>query len=188
MPEEQKNPPKKTSGSNVVVIVVIILGVLLVLGAGGYLAWRFIFQTKIKSLANVTRTNSPSPSTALNPSPSSSITVAPTITPVPALKSGTPANGYVLSDSNTRVINETEIMGFTPWQLKVARNEIYARHGRPFVHKDLQCYFATQNWYTVDYGFNESILSVVENKNIATIKAYEDITNSPLASHDSGCN
>ncbi len=94
---------------------------------------------------------------------------------------------YIIADSNTREISESEIINFTPWQLKVARNEIYARHGRPFVHKDLQCYFAKQSWYSVDPNFSETSLSYTENKNVATILAYEQKTNSPLLQVDSGC-
>ena len=101
--------------------------------------------------------------------------------------STTTSASYIIADSNTRVISESELTSLTPWQLKVARNEIYARHGRPFVHKDLQCYFAKQSWYTADPNFTETSLSYIENKNIATILAYEQKTNSPLLQVDSGC-
>lgn len=102
---------------------------------------------------------------------------------------GTTQSGsdYVISDSNTREISRSELTGFTPWQLKVARNEIYARHGRPFVHKDLQCYFAKKTWYEVDNNYDVSSVTYIENKNIATIQAYEQETSSPLMSSDSGC-
>jgi len=94
---------------------------------------------------------------------------------------------YVIADSGSRVISQAELINLTPWQLKVARNEIYARHGREFVHKDLQCYFTSKSWYTIDPNFTESMLSQTENKNVATIQAYEQETNSPLQSKDSGC-
>lgn len=99
----------------------------------------------------------------------------------------TNSTDYVISDSNSREISKSELINLTPWQLKVARNEIYARHGRPFVHQDLQCYFATKSWYSVDPNYNVSSISYTENKNIATIQAYEQETNSPLANYDSGC-
>lgn len=94
---------------------------------------------------------------------------------------------YVIADSNSRVISESELTSLSPWQLKVARNEIYARHGREFVHKDLQCYFGGKSWYAVDSGFTESVLTTTETKNIAMIQAYELKISSPLASKDSGC-
>lgn len=97
------------------------------------------------------------------------------------------SSDYIISDTNARVISESELTDLTPWQLKVARNEIYARHGREFVHKDLQCYFAKKSWYSVNSNFNESSLSTTENKNVATILAYEQKTNSPLLQTDSGC-
>lgn len=98
-----------------------------------------------------------------------------------------PINGYVIPDSNSRIISESEIISLTSWQLKVARNEIYARHGRPFIHKDLQCYFATQNWYAVDSNYTEALLSYTENKNVATILNYEEKIGSPYLQVDSGC-
>lgn len=94
---------------------------------------------------------------------------------------------YVIADSNTRVISEAELTNLTPWQLKVARNEIYARYGREFVHKDLQCYFGGKSWYTIDPNFSETELSATDTKNVATIQAYEQKINSPLQNTDSGC-
>jgi len=94
---------------------------------------------------------------------------------------------YIISDSDTRVIAKSELTNLSPWELKVARNEIYARHGREFVHKDLQCYFGSKSWYTIDPNFTESMLSATENKNVATIQAYEQEINSPLQNKDSGC-
>jgi len=94
---------------------------------------------------------------------------------------------YIITDSATRVIAESELTSLSAWQLKVARNEIYARHGREFVHKDLQCYFATKAWYQINESFTESALSTTETKNIATIQAYEIKISSPLQSTDSGC-
>lgn len=100
----------------------------------------------------------------------------------------TTTGDYIISDSNSREISRSELINLTPWQLKVARNEIYARHGRPFVHKDLQCYFAKKSWYKVDNNYDVSSVTYIENKNIATIQAYEQETGSPLQNTDSGCN
>jgi len=99
----------------------------------------------------------------------------------------TASGEYIIADSNTREISESELISLTPWQLKVARNEIYARHGREFVHKDLQCYFVKQSWYKIDPSFSESDLGSIENKNVATILSYETKTGSPLLRTDNGC-
>jgi hypothetical protein len=98
-----------------------------------------------------------------------------------------PVNGYVIPDSSTRLIFKSELTPLTPWQLKVARNEIYARHGREFVHQDLSCYFATQNWYSVDPDYQESSLSSIENQNVKVILDYEEEIDSPYLRVDSGC-
>lgn len=186
MNQNQPNQTKPaTKGSNIgLIVTIVILGMIIFLGVGGYFAWKYYFSKLIKSSANVTV--SPSPTTT--PSPSPTATPTPTTTSSSALRAGTmPANGYMISDSNTRVIAETEIINFTPWQLKVARNEIYARHGRPFVHKDLQCYFANQSWYHGNPNYSENLLTAIENKNVSTIQTYEKKINSPLQNHDSGC-
>jgi len=168
-------------GSNSgLIIVIIVLVVLVILGVGGYFLWRS-YGSKLFGAKT-------SPSPSVSPSPTMSVSPSVVPSPVASLSTSKVISGdYVISDSDTRLITEAEIRNLTPWQLKVARNEIYARHGRPFVHKDLQCYFATKSWYKVDEGFTESSLSVIENKNIATIKAYEEKINSPMLAKDTGC-
>lgn len=137
-------------------------------------------------LVRIDATNMPV-GTSLGTTTTTKPTTTTTTTTGSSAKTGTtPTNSYIIADSNTRIIAETELTSLTPWQLKVARNEIYARYGRAFVHKDLQCYFKTQNWYTIDTNFTESELSSIDTKNIATIQAYEQKTNSPLQNTDSG--
>ncbi|HEX5874481.1 MAG TPA: YARHG domain-containing protein [Pyrinomonadaceae bacterium] len=53
------------------------------------------------------------------------------------------------------------------------RQEIYARHGKVFKEPWLQKYFSSFDWYKADPNFNETALTEVEKKNIATIAAYE---------------
>ena len=85
-------------------------------------------------------------------------------------------SGYVIADSSSRYISESELSGLSKWQCCIARNEIYARHGRMFVRDDLQSYFNNCTWYTPTVAassFNESVLNSYERKNIQTIKSYE---------------
>lgn len=188
MSEEKQEKTGASSGLIVLIIVLVVI-VLGALGAGGYVYYRY---AKEKDESESLRTElkvfkaSPTPT----PSPTSvSPTTTPTATPVAACsKTGAmPTNGYVISDSSSRVISTAEIKSLTPWQLKVARNEIYARHGRPFVHKDLSCYFANQNWYIANLNYSEGLLSVVENKNVATILDFEKATGQFCSGEDSGC-
>jgi len=123
-----------------------------------------------------------------NESISVSATATATAKKTSATTSGGVSGDYIISGSDARVISKSELTNLNAWQLKVARNEIYARHGRPFVHKDLQCYFAKKSWYSEDPNFSESSLSATENKNVATILAYEQEIGSGLLQTDSGCN
>lgn len=94
---------------------------------------------------------------------------------------------YVLPFSGTRIVNNDDLAGLTPWELKVARNEIYARYGRSFVHKDLSCYFAKQSWYSIDPDYSDVRLSKIDVKNASLILNFEKSINSPLVAKDSGC-
>jgi YARHG domain len=61
--------------------------------------------------------------------------------------------------------------------LRVLRNEIYARHGRIFSapkSKDLQKYFEAQPWYKANPDFKDDQLTEVEFRNISIIKAAEE--------------
>ncbi len=62
-------------------------------------------------------------------------------------------------------------------QLRLARNEIYARHGRIFDSVDLRDYFESQSWYngTIEPAdFSESVLNEYEKANIKLIQSLED--------------
>lgn len=80
---------------------------------------------------------------------------------------------YILSASNQRVMNDQDMASLSKGQLRLARNEIYARHGYIFKSKDLQKYFASKSWYHPDPAF-KGALSEVEKQNVAILKAKED--------------
>lgn len=181
--ESSKQTSTSSSGNKTLVIVLIIVFAVILLGVGGYFGWKY-YKSKITSQAS-TKT-SPSPVVTVTVTASVFPTASPTSTPT--LSSSKAIQGdYVISDSDTRIISGSELVNLTPWQLKVARNEIYARHGRPFVHKDLQCYFATKSWYHGNPNYSDSLLTTIDNKNVATILAYEESINSPLLQKDTGC-
>lgn len=75
-------------------------------------------------------------------------------------------HGYILPESDTRYYSESELNALTDYELYLARNEIYARHGREFNNQDLQDYFKNKDWYTARYS-PESFDSIV------TLNAYE---------------
>src|SRR5215216_1169244 len=72
-----------------------------------------------------------------------------------------------------KAISEQMLHGLSLHELRLLRNEIYARHGKVFKEPWLQKYFSSFDWYKVDPNFSDALLSEVEKKNIATIAAYE---------------
>lgn len=54
---------------------------------------------------------------------------------------------YVFDDSNSRYLTEEDLDKLTPSELRIARNEIYARHHRLFDDESLQAYFNGCSWY-----------------------------------------
>lgn len=71
------------------------------------------------------------------------------------------------------------VAGMYAEDLRVLRNEIYAKHGRIFKDAKLQKYFEAQPWYKADPNFTDenakNILSDIEFKNISTIKTEEEV-------------
>ncbi len=54
---------------------------------------------------------------------------------------------YILPDSDTKRYDEASLRRLSKEELRLARNEIYARHGRRFKSRDLQDYFNGKDWY-----------------------------------------
>lgn len=96
----------------------------------------------------------------------------------PAPQQPTPDN-YVLPESATHLYSEAEVSGLSEWDLSIARNEIYARHGRGFADQELAAYFAGQSWYRQQYtpeqfdALSPSPLNDVERANAALLLKVE---------------
>ena len=84
---------------------------------------------------------------------------------------------YVIPVSAVIPLNEDVLGAYDKNELWMAKNEIYARHGRKFRNEYLQGYFDSQSWYTGTVepaDFNESVLSETESDNVKAIAARED--------------
>lgn len=84
--------------------------------------------------------------------------------------------GWIFPDSNTVLLTNSDLEGLSAEECKIARNEIYARHGRKFNDTFLQSYFDSCEWYqgTVEAdSFNEQELNETELANRNLIAAYE---------------
>lgn len=85
-------------------------------------------------------------------------------------------SGYVLPGSDSRYLREDDLRGLTAEECRLARNEIFARHGRRFEDPALQAYFDACSWYTGTVAaedFDESVFNEYEAANVAFIREYE---------------
>lgn len=93
-------------------------------------------------------------------------------------------NEYVLPDSDSRYYSKSELEQLSLWELYLARNEIFARHGRGFKNQDLVDYFSTRHWYVERYSPEEfdampTPLNDYEQKNTQAMLEIEQARNSP---------
>jgi len=71
-------------------------------------------------------------------------------------------------------LTEQMLQGLSLHELRLLRNEIYARHGRQFRAEWLQQYFFSQPWYTPDENFKDEEVSGNDKLNVETIVKYEN--------------
>ena len=100
----------------------------------------------------------------------------PVLTTVVSLVLAEPSTDYLIVDSSWREIIGTELSRFSKEQLRLARNEIYARYGWNFEDKQLQAYFNGKVWYRPSVGvgnITDNDLTQTEKANRDTIVAAE---------------
>ncbi|EXG86380.1 YARHG domain [Clostridium sp. ASBs410] len=80
---------------------------------------------------------------------------------------------FVFPNSSDSLLQEPDLWNLSASQLRIARNEIYARHGRRFADEELQRYFNQCSWYEgmIDpKDFKEDVLNETERFNIRLIQ------------------
>ncbi|GEM_PF-1146132 len=85
---------------------------------------------------------------------------------------------YVFPQSSTAYLTDQELTGLDKTTLRLARNEICARHGKIFRDAELRAYFESKSWYTGTVEPDEfdrlnNIYNAYEVANIELIKEYE---------------
>lgn len=83
---------------------------------------------------------------------------------------------FIFPEDDVFPINASDLEGKNAMECKIARNEIFARHGRRFSDEGLQGYFDTCIWYegtTNPENFSEDVLNEIEKANLQTISDYE---------------
>ena len=76
---------------------------------------------------------------------------------------------YLFEDSSYRLLEYEDISTISTADIRIAKNEIYARHGRKFSSEDLQQYFSQLPWYqgTIEPDqFDENSLNEIERANV----------------------
>jgi hypothetical protein len=84
-----------------------------------------------------------------------------------------------------KLISDSMLRGLSLHELRLLRNEIYARHGRIFKTVWIQQYFGGQPWYDPKEDFKDEDISGSDKTNIETIVKYENklhdsISNKPI--------
>ena len=80
---------------------------------------------------------------------------------------------YILPKSGTQLLTKSDLSGLSKDDLALARNEIYARHGRRFMTSEYQKYFESKPWYhessSYNYDDDNANLNDIEIKNVQFI-------------------
>lgn len=91
--------------------------------------------------------------------------------------------GYIFPNSDSEYLTESDLTLLSKSKLRIARNEIYARHGYIFNSADLNRYFSKMSWYIPLYDaahFDDSVFNPYEKANIDLITLVEERGNSGL--------
>lgn len=83
---------------------------------------------------------------------------------------------FILPLSDQAYLTREDIEGLSAEELRIARNEIYARHGRLFRDEGLQAYFNSCDWYVGTISsddFSDSVFNEYERANKDLIVSYE---------------
>ena len=116
----------------------------------------------------------PQPEPAQPPEPQQQASLDPEPVPLPDAQTQPRRNNqaeFILPDSGSRRLNWDDVSSLSGAQLRVARNEIYARRGRFMKDVQLRTYFSQFSWYR-PYTWDVT-LNPVEKANVALIQRAE---------------
>jgi hypothetical protein len=86
----------------------------------------------------------------------------------------------------TTALTDSLLRGVSLYDLRILRNEVYARHGRRFETPWLRDYFKNEPWYTPRPSFTIAELSEIEKTNIKVIQAVESRRHEELSMRELG--
>jgi TIR domain/YARHG domain len=171
MPAEPRQPAPRTSNGQSLLIAIIGVSLLVVAGVAA-LAW-------MRSEPPTASAPADRPSGAQTTPPAATRENAATRSG-PALPSagdaGTgssvgPEPDEILPDSSERLLGAADLEGLSRDQLRLARNEIFARRGRIFRDPALPDHFERYSWYRPQAG--EVALGPIESANVRLLQEAE---------------
>lgn len=112
----------------------------------------------------------PEPEPEPEPEPATEPTVEPTEPPATETE-------FIIPDSNTRYLTAEDYESLSDWDLTIALNELYARHGYEFQTPEIRAHFESCSWYKgtlgVD-GFRADMFNDIELANSRLLRAALD--------------
>lgn len=84
--------------------------------------------------------------------------------------SGTKGN---YPEASLVVLTDSDLQNKNAWELRIMRNEVFARYGYIFKLPELREYFLKQDWYVPKFEDVSGMLTGLEKENIEKIKRYE---------------
>jgi hypothetical protein len=83
-----------------------------------------------------------------------------------------------------RILKPEELRQLSLRDLRLLRNTIYAKRGRPFKSEILRDHFTGMKWYKVDAAYTDKVLTANDVRNIQLIKSVENEFGGPLSDED----
>ncbi len=91
--------------------------------------------------------------------------------PAGSAPSGVGGSGVIIPDSSDRLLSADELGNYSALELRIARNEIFARNGFRFSDQSLRAHFSQFDWYRPTSDTVE--LSATEKANVTLLKSAE---------------
>lgn len=157
-----------------IAIVVIGIGVYYYLDSGGKKTEtaEVIPTSDIQTTPVVQATSEPTPNVTTQTATED------VLNKIPDYADGDMRAQYIFPDSDKEMIDIKAFQYLNAPELELARNEIYARHGRQFQTEYIQQYFNSRPWYKINPNYNydneDSMLSQIELENVKIIVAEEN--------------
>jgi hypothetical protein len=93
----------------------------------------------------------------------------------------TPFDAPALLDE---LVPAAQLEGMSRRDLRLLRNMVYARRGRPFRSEILRDYFGKLDWYKADPAYTDARLKPVDRRNIKLIQSAEIAAGGPMTEHE----